>query len=113
MPWCIWLQAMGKIGAYQPPVNLTAIVERYFEAASKVEPDETGKWMRALETERKELAAKRLSDMSPMWNSMMRDTIAPTMLQAGVRANVVPSEARANLNVRLLPGDSIQELIRI
>ncbi len=103
--------AIGKIGAYQPPVNLTAIVERYFEALSKVEPDETGKWMRALETERKELAAKRLSDLSPVWNSMIRDTIAPTMLQAGVRANVVPSEARANLNVRLLPGDAIQTVI--
>ena len=57
------------------------------------------------------LAAKRLSDMSPVWNSMIRDTIAPTMLQAGVRVNVVPSEARANLNVRLLPGDAIQTVI--
>jgi carboxypeptidase PM20D1 len=27
------------------------------------------------------------------------------MLQAGVRANVIPSEARAILNVRLLPGE--------
>ncbi len=42
---------------------------------------------------------------------MMRDTIAPTMLQAGVRANVIPSEARANLNVRLLPGDSINDVL--
>jgi acetylornithine deacetylase/succinyl-diaminopimelate desuccinylase-like protein len=103
--------AVGKIGAYSPPVNLTAIIERYFEALSKVEPDDTAKWMRALETERKELAATRLSEMSPVWNSMMRDTIAPTMLQAGVRTNVVPSEARANLNIRLLPGDPIQTVI--
>jgi len=28
-----------------------------------------------------------------------------------VRANVIPSEARANLNVRLLPGDSIHDVI--
>jgi len=46
-----------------------------------------------------------------MWNSMLRDSIAPTMLQAGVRVNVIPSEAAANLNVRLLPGHSIDELI--
>ena len=104
--------AIGKIGAYEAPVNLSVIVERYFEALSKVEDDEIGKWMRALETpEREQLAAKRLSEMSPVWNSMIRDTIAPTMLQAGVRANVVPSEARANLNIRLLPGDSVQLLI--
>jgi acetylornithine deacetylase/succinyl-diaminopimelate desuccinylase-like protein len=104
--------AIGKIGAYETPVNLSVIVERYFESLSKVEDDEIGKWMRALLTpEREQLAAKRLSEMSPVWNSMIRDTIAPTMLQAGVRANVVPSEARANLNIRLLPGDSVQLLI--
>ena len=42
---------------------------------------------------------------------MMRDTIAPTMLQAGIRANVVPSMARATLNIRLLPGNSLEPLL--
>jgi carboxypeptidase PM20D1 len=42
---------------------------------------------------------------------MMRDTIAPTMLEAGIRANVIPSDARAVLNVRLLPGDTIDVLL--
>ena len=42
---------------------------------------------------------------------MMRDTISPTMLTAGVRANVIPAEARANLNIRLLPGDTIDVLL--
>lgn len=106
--------AVAKIGEYQAPVNLSTVVQRYFETLSKVEDDEIGKWMRALETpEREQLAVKRLADMSPVWNSMMRDTIAPTMLQAGVRANVVPSEARATLNIRLLPGDSVQLLIGV
>lgn len=104
--------AVAKIGEYQTPVQLSVIVESYFEQLAKVEDDDIAKWMRALETpERKELAAKRLAEMSPIWNSMIRDTIAPTILQAGVRSNVVPSEARANLNIRLLPGDSIQTLI--
>ncbi len=61
---------------------------------------------------RQSLAVKRVAEMSPVWNSMMRDTIAPTMLQAGVRMNVIPSEARANLNIRLLPGDSINDVRR-
>jgi acetylornithine deacetylase/succinyl-diaminopimelate desuccinylase-like protein len=104
--------AVAKIGDYQTPVQLSVIVESYFEQLAKIEDDETAKWMRALETpERADLAAKRLAAMSPVWNSMMRDTIAPTMLEAGVRANVVPSEARANLNIRLLPGDSVQLLL--
>jgi acetylornithine deacetylase/succinyl-diaminopimelate desuccinylase-like protein len=41
---------------------------------------------------------------------MMRDTVAPTMLSAGVRNNVIPAEARANLNIRLLPGNTINVL---
>src|SRR3984893_1940457 len=42
---------------------------------------------------------------------MMLDSIAPTMLSAGVRANVIPGEARAMLNIRMLPGDTIDVLL--
>ncbi len=105
--------AIEKIGAYESPWKLQSTTERYFEQLAKVEDDDTAKWIRALETaDRKDNAAKHLSDMSPAWNSMLRDTIAPTMLSAGVRANVIPSEARANLNVRLLPGDSVYDVIK-
>jgi len=46
-----------------------------------------------------------------MWNAMMRDTISPTMLNTGVRPNVIPAEATATLNVRLLPGNTITALL--
>jgi acetylornithine deacetylase/succinyl-diaminopimelate desuccinylase-like protein len=104
--------AVEKLGNYQVPAQPSTITLRYFEQLSKVEDDELAKWMRALEQpSRADLAVKHLSDESPMWNSMLRDTIAPTMLQAGVRVNVVPSEATANLNIRMLPGHSIEELM--
>jgi acetylornithine deacetylase/succinyl-diaminopimelate desuccinylase-like protein len=105
--------AIQKLGTYQVPAQPNTIVRRYFEQLAKIEQDdEIAKWMRALEQpEREDLAEKHLSEMSIMWNSMLRDTIAPTMFQAGVRVNVIPSEASANLNVRMLPGHSIDELI--
>jgi acetylornithine deacetylase/succinyl-diaminopimelate desuccinylase-like protein len=104
--------AIAKIGAYQAPMKMTSVVERYFEQIAKVEDDETSKWIRALEMpERRSLADKRVSEMSLAWNAMLRDTVSPTMLTAGVRANVIPSEARANLNVRLLPGDSLNDVL--
>ena len=104
--------AVEKLGTYQIPAQPSTITLRYFEQLAKVEDDEIGKWMRALEQpSRADLAVKHLSEESPMWNSMLRDTIAPTMLQAGVRVNVVPSEATANLNIRMLPGHSIEELM--
>jgi acetylornithine deacetylase/succinyl-diaminopimelate desuccinylase-like protein len=104
--------AIEKLGTYQVPSEPSTITLRYFEQLAKIEDDEIAKWMRALEQpERADLAVKHLGEQSPMWNSMLRDTIAPTMLQAGVRVNVVPSEATANLNIRMLPGHSIQELM--
>ena len=104
--------AVAKIGNYSAPVRFTSIVRRYFEGLAAVEDDDIGKWMRSMETpDRGEHAQRVISDASPLWNSMMRDTIAPTVLTAGVANNVIPAEARANLNVRLLPGDTIDSVL--
>lgn len=104
--------AVAKIGGYSAPVHLTSITRRYFEGLAPIEDEEIGKWMRVVDTpDRGEHAQRFLSDANPLWNSMMRDSIAPTILQAGVRSNVIPSEARANLNIRLLPGDTISALM--
>ena len=100
--------AVDKIGNYTAPVHLTSVVRRYFEALAPLEDEETSKWMRVVDTpDRGEHAQRYLSDANPTWNSMMRDTVAPTILQAGFRANVIPSEAHATINVRLVPGDTI------
>jgi tetratricopeptide (TPR) repeat protein len=97
--------AVEKIGNYSAPVHFTTIVRRYFEGIAPLQDDEIGKWIRSLDTpDRGEHASRVISDANPMWNAMLRDTISPTMLTAGVRANVIPSEAKATLNVRLLPG---------
>jgi len=40
-------------------------------------------------------------------NAMLRTTTAPTVLQAGVKENVLPSTARALVNFRILQGDSV------
>jgi acetylornithine deacetylase/succinyl-diaminopimelate desuccinylase-like protein len=104
--------AIAKIGAYETPVQLNSVTRGYFEGLAAVEDDETAKWMRSLETsDRGEHAARYLSNTNLLWNSMMRDTISPTMLQAGIRANVIPSEARGVINIRLLPGDMITVLL--
>src|SRR5215470_5730869 len=104
--------AVAKIGTYSAPVHLTAIVRRYFEGIAALEDDEIAKWIRSMDTpDRGEHAQRVISDANPLWNAMLRDTIAPTILSAGVANNVIPAEARANLNIRLLPGDSISTLL--
>ncbi|MGB6877640.1 MAG: M20/M25/M40 family metallo-hydrolase [Candidatus Acidiferrales bacterium] len=111
-PIVLLSSAISKIAAYQTPFQLTPVTEAYFEQLATVEDPEIGKWMRALDSPvRADLAEEKVAAASPVWNAMVRDTIAPTMLQAGIRPNVVPSEAQATLNVRLLPGNSIDALL--
>ena len=104
--------AVAKIGTFSAPVHFTAVVRRYFEGLAGVSDDEIAKWLRSLETaDRGEHAQRVISEANPEWGAMMHDTIAPTMLSAGVRANVIPGEARAMLNIRLLPGDTIDVVL--
>ena len=98
--------AIEKLGNWETPAKPLVITKRYFEGLAPIVDPELAKWMRALDTpERTEHAAHILSDANPVWNSMLRNSVSPTMLQAGVRANVIPSEAHAIVNVRLLPGE--------
>lgn len=48
---------------------------------------------------------------TPSGNAMLRTTTAPTMLAAGVKDNVLPSSARAVVNFRILPGDSVAGVV--
>ena len=52
------------------------------------------------------LLIKQLS-AAPSTNAMIRTTTAPTIINGGIKANVLPSEATASVNFRMAPGDSI------
>jgi acetylornithine deacetylase/succinyl-diaminopimelate desuccinylase-like protein len=104
--------AVAKIGEYETPVKINTVTQRYFEELAKIQDEELARWMRALgQPERMQLAARKLSQANPVWNSMLRNSIAPTILRGGIRSNVVPSEARATLNVRLFPGETVEALV--
>ncbi|MGE3728478.1 MAG: M20 family peptidase [Candidatus Sericytochromatia bacterium] len=51
------------------------------------------------------LLLKQLSG-KPATNALIRTTVAPTMMQGSPQENILPAEAKAVLNLRLLPGDS-------
>jgi carboxypeptidase PM20D1 len=50
---------------------------------------------------------KRQMARSPTQNAIIRTTTAPTIFEAGVKENVLPSKARVVVNFRILPGDSV------
>ena len=56
------------------------------------------------------LVVRTLED-SPTTNAMVRTTTAVTIFQAGTKDNVLPSQARAVANFRILPGDSVAGVV--
>jgi carboxypeptidase PM20D1 len=48
---------------------------------------------------------------SPTNNSMMRTTTAATIIEGGVKDNILPAQARAVVNCRILPGDTREKLV--
>jgi acetylornithine deacetylase/succinyl-diaminopimelate desuccinylase-like protein len=104
--------AIQKIAAYQTPVQFNFVTSDYFDGLAKLEDNETAKWMRALqEPDRAAHAFQFISNANPEWGEMMRDTIAPTMLQAGTIPTAVPTVARGVVNLRILPGDLVETLV--
>lgn len=53
----------------------------------------------------------RLLARAPETAAMARSTTAPTIFQAGVKDNVVPGHARAVVNSRILPGDTVESAV--
>ena len=56
------------------------------------------------------LLTRKLDD-APTTNAMVRTTAAVTIFQAGTKENVLASRARAVVNFRILPGDSIADVL--
>ena len=50
-------------------------------------------------------------EQRPVTNAMVRTTTAPTIFQAGTKDNVLPSHARAVVNFRILPGDTVATVV--
>ena len=56
------------------------------------------------------LLIARLSE-TPSGNAMLRTTAAPTIIAGGSKDNVLPSQARAVVNFRILPGETVEQTL--
>jgi acetylornithine deacetylase/succinyl-diaminopimelate desuccinylase-like protein len=53
----------------------------------------------------------RVLSAIPIYDALLRNGISMTLVDGGIRTNVIPTEATANLNIRTLPGQSIDSVI--
>lgn len=109
--------ALQRVQNYTFPFELNAITRAYFEKMSTLESGQTSADMKAILSPPPDKAAiARLSE-NPEYNSTMHTTCVATRLSGGHANNALPQTAQANINCRILPGHSLeevrQELIRI
>jgi acetylornithine deacetylase/succinyl-diaminopimelate desuccinylase-like protein len=97
--------ALMKISAHDFPVELNASTRAYFARMASIVGGPQGLDMAAVAASGDPAAAQRLA-ADPRYNSMLRTTCVATMLNAGHAPNALPQRAEANVNCRILPGQS-------
>jgi acetylornithine deacetylase/succinyl-diaminopimelate desuccinylase-like protein len=100
--------AVEKVGRWQTPMRLNDTTRTYFEKLATISaPENAARYNALLNPQTAEAAQRYLEQYEPQSYSMLRTSVVPTMLKAGVGANVIPSEAEATLDVRALPDEDI------
>ncbi|MFL6162538.1 MAG: M20/M25/M40 family metallo-hydrolase [Jatrophihabitantaceae bacterium] len=90
-------RAVTRIGEYQFPVHLTPTMREFLTRIAAA----TGL---PIDPEDPEPALRHFGNAARMLGATLRNTANPTMLEAGYKANVIPSRAEATIDCRFLPG---------
>ncbi|HLG94211.1 MAG TPA: M20/M25/M40 family metallo-hydrolase [candidate division Zixibacteria bacterium] len=105
-------KALAKIEEYKTPLKLNDTTRAVFKGVAELDPNSpTGFFARNIEDPLIGAYAREQLARHPYFNSILRNSIAPTIFQSGIRENVLPSEAEATLNCRLLPGENVENFI--
>jgi acetylornithine deacetylase/succinyl-diaminopimelate desuccinylase-like protein len=101
---------LTRLEKYQFPFELNEVTREYFRREASIVGGQTGADMQAiLQTPPDPEALARLSAI-PYYNARIRTTCVPTRLDGGHANNALPGMARANVNCRILPGHSPDEI---
>jgi acetylornithine deacetylase/succinyl-diaminopimelate desuccinylase-like protein len=108
-------RALDQLSAYAEPVMLTDITRQFFSRLAEIWPNPHEKQamldLVAAEPKRMQEGARALSRIA-VFNAVLRNGISPTVIEGGKQFNVIPDSAGAVLNVRTLPGQSIDKVLQ-
>ncbi len=106
-------QAVAKLATAEQPIRLNTTTRDYFRALGKLpEYAELAPAFAQLEDPARAAAARReIMRRQPFLGSMLATSVSPTMLSAGVKVNVIPTVAEAQIDVRRLPDETREEVV--
>ena len=104
--------AVAKVGAYQSPMRLNETTRAYLERLATISPPDVAYRYRNLENPRlSEMIQTQLRESDIGTNSMLRTSISPNIITGGFRRNVIPAEAEAELDIRALPDEDLDQFL--
>ena len=108
-------RALARVHEWKAPVRLNDVTRAYFGRLATIEEDPAMR--RAMETlatardDKQVMAAAEILSRETTHNAVLRTGVSLTMLRAGIRVNIIPSDATATLNVREMPDGDIQATV--
>ena len=107
-------RALTKLSEHRTPVALTPGTRQFFSELARTSQGPIAEQFRNLTSDDPERLRRADQEISrnPLLNGIMRNTIAPTLMNAGFRRNVIPGSAEATVNVRAVPGTDPGDIIR-
>ena len=107
-------RAMAKLSAYETPLTITPSTRDFFLALSRTSTPPMADYFRDVVGSDPKRARRADSVVSrdPLLHALIRNTIAPVIINGGFRANVIPGSAEATVNLRLIPGSDPAALVK-
>jgi acetylornithine deacetylase/succinyl-diaminopimelate desuccinylase-like protein len=106
--------AVGKVAAWKPPITINETTGAYFKRLATISTPEDAKRYRDILSTDPKLSGPAddyFLENEPRHASMIRTSLSPTIFQAGYRVNVIPSEAKATIDVRVHPDEDPEKVL--
>jgi acetylornithine deacetylase/succinyl-diaminopimelate desuccinylase-like protein len=105
-------RAVERLAAWETPLRVIPAVDRFFSAQAQRETGERREWLTDAAAA---LRTKRGRDWlvsDPYRNAILRNTVTPTVLAGSTKTNIIPPEATAEIDIRLLPDEDTARFTR-
>ena len=107
------VEALNRIIHYRTDLKLLPVVEEFLQGMAQFETPERARQFRNIRQQVHDKAFQETVERDESLNYMLRNTISLSMLGGSRQTNVIPSEAWANIDVRMLPGEDPQQFLEL
>ncbi len=106
------VHALERVTKWETPYNILPMVKEYFSKMAPKQPPAERQFFEDIEKGLSDPSFSARLSSNPIYNAIVRDTISLTILRAGNKENVIPSESAATLDCRLIPGSSKENFLK-